>query len=310
MEDVDSVEIEDRWCALAGAAQATSRHLYNASKFRLCRVAVDDAAVPPIVTLQLGITDYKTSIGTSVGLKAYASRLNVDLPQLPDDGIPSEAQRQQLEPLFSAVYDGLYPFLAGCLGVEALVVTKDQKAPLFKRSEHVAELAGWYCCPGGHPEPGNLYHHEGQQNYPMNETIAANMAEWFSRMNSDLIVREIFDSAIHEVVDELGVDKSSLFNLGIHAVNFNMSTMKPDLSFIIYCDLESSELESLFNQRNAKESFESEPGSILFVDITRAEEIERSLNTCRITPPSAACLASVGGRYAVTKCGLLPISAP
>jgi hypothetical protein len=103
--------------------------LFNALKFRLAHVEVaapaadECAATPPPMTLHLGLTDYKSNVVTNVATASAA------------------LDRRDV---------------ADALGVEALVITSDDRVVLFRRSARVAECPGFYCCPGGHAEPSRV----------------------------------------------------------------------------------------------------------------------------------------------------------
>lgn len=127
--------IEDTWAAAVAARPAT----YNATKFRLAGVLVPppvrgsgggDGAVTaavPAVKLQLGLTDYRTYVGTHLG--------GGDSPM---------------------AFWGHPRHLALALGNAAVVVTSDGRVPLLRRSAAVAEGRGRYVVPGGHPEPSAM----------------------------------------------------------------------------------------------------------------------------------------------------------
>lgn len=106
-----------------------SVRLFNGMKFRLA----DSKSVvaTSTLTLSLGLSDYKSHVGTNVR--------------------PASAEQSQEE------QSQEHPFLAHILGVEACVLTSDNYAVLFRRSQHVSDFAGFYCCPGGHAEPFRFF---------------------------------------------------------------------------------------------------------------------------------------------------------
>lgn len=127
--------IEDTWAAAVAARPAT----YNATKFRLAGVLLSPpvrrsgggdgavAAAAPAVKLQLGLTDYRTYVGTHLG--------GGDSPM---------------------AFWGHSRHLALALGNAAVVVTSDGLVPLLRRSAAVVEGRGRYVVPGGHPEPSAM----------------------------------------------------------------------------------------------------------------------------------------------------------
>lgn len=131
----EEAAIDGTWTAAVAARPAT----YNATKFRLAGVLVtppvegsgggDGAAdaAAATVTLQLGITDYRTYVGTHLG--------GGDSPM---------------------AFWGHPRHLALALGNAAVVVTSDGRVPLLRRSAAVAEGRGRYVVPGGHPEPSAM----------------------------------------------------------------------------------------------------------------------------------------------------------
>lgn len=109
--------------------------LFNAMKFRLH----GSSSTENSLTLHLGISDYKSHVGTNLRPVFEQSRASECYYYSP--------QNQKDED----------PFLAHCLGVAACVVSADDMAVMFKRSQHVAQHAGFASFPGGHPEPFRFF---------------------------------------------------------------------------------------------------------------------------------------------------------
>jgi len=82
------------------------------------------------VIFNIGITSYKDFISTNWSPHA------TELSQL---GLSHHSNSQA--------------YMSDALGVGSLVVTDDNQVILLKRSEHLAEAAGLWDIPGGHPEP-------------------------------------------------------------------------------------------------------------------------------------------------------------
>lgn len=165
--------IEDTWAAAVAARPAT----YNATKFRLAGVLVPplvrgrgagDGAVgtaAPTVKLQLGLTDYRTYVGTHLG--------GGDSPM---------------------AFWGHPRHLALALGNAAVVVTSDGRVPLLRRSAAVAEGRGRYVVPGGHPEPSAMAGAQADGGGPPPADPAAAAAA---------AAAELTASMVREVVEEL-----------------------------------------------------------------------------------------------------------
>jgi hypothetical protein len=229
--------------------------------------------------------------------------------------------------------------MANALGVESVVVSRDQKAVLFRRSHRVSAFPGYYCCPGGHAEPNAVLRAYGGERSKKNirsvhgadidgglppqrpppppallndsvsqsknayyeSLMAADVsahASWHQELSgwlertpgvTDLIVEELFDSALQETVDELGVDKSTLSNDGLLAVVADtMTGGKPDAIFLISCSLTFEEIRERFDSRRAAEAYESVERSLIGIDVKTMTEA--TLVGYAITPPSRACL--------------------
>ncbi|GAB0490189.1 hypothetical protein MMPV_001421 [Pyropia vietnamensis] len=168
----EAAAIHDTWAAAVASRPAT----YNATKFRLAGVLAtfpnrdsggDDgvtAAAAATVTLQLGLTDYRTYVGTHLG--------SGDTP-LASWGHPRH--------------------LALALGNAAVVVTSDGRVPLLRRSAAVVEGTGHYVVPGGHPEPSAVTSPEADAGTFPADPAAASAAA----------ASELTASMAREVVEEL-----------------------------------------------------------------------------------------------------------
>lgn len=168
----EAAAIDGTWAAAVAARPAT----YNATKFRLAGVLAtptdrnsgsDDGAtgaVAATVTLQLGLTDYRTYVGTHLG--------SGDSPM---------------------AFWGDPRHLALALGNAAVVVTSDGRVPLLRRSAAVVEGSGHYAVPGGHPEPSALTGADGDgRAFPADPAAAA-----------AAVSAELTASMAREIVEEL-----------------------------------------------------------------------------------------------------------
>ncbi|KEG10901.1 putative nucleoside diphosphate-linked moiety X motif 22-like [Trypanosoma grayi] len=275
---VDSNAIEATWEALThknrscGRGEPQNGGVYNGLKFRLHGVAWDGKKCH----LELGMTDYKTSIGTTRNIGTY-----VELAKAKGTTVDN--------------------YLSNALGVECFTVTSDGKGVLFRRSEAVSEYAGFLCFPGGHPEPTEILNVQileaTRSGGPTSESLVEQATAWFECVNSSALVRLFFDSAAMEVADELGVERSSCRNRGLISVVKNAHTRKPDICFWIELSQTASEVEACFNRRNGADAFESVPNSLMFIELNAIGTDEESVRHFvaenlqgNITPGSLACL--------------------
>ncbi|CAN1230721.1 Nudix hydrolase 9, partial [Linum grandiflorum] len=178
-------ELEDSIAQIWEERVQRNSSLYNGKKFRYGGYSVPDGGVAGgVVThacLHLGLTDYRTFIGTNLN------------PLWENFLAPSEDDAT------------LCQHTASPLGNGAIVVTSDNEIVVLRRSENVGEFPGYFVFPGGHPEnvqPGQ---------------IEASSATDVIR-NEDLnkkVSEEMFDSISREVVEEIGVPATSLVSSSI-----------------------------------------------------------------------------------------------
>ncbi|PUZ63734.1 hypothetical protein GQ55_3G091500 [Panicum hallii var. hallii] len=105
--------------------------LYNGTKFRYGGHAVhykDDSKEEYCVLLHLGLTDYRTFVGTNLN------------PLWENFLVPSEDDSVRCQ------------HMSNPLGNGAIVETSDQKIIVLQRSHNVGEFPGYYVFPGGHSE--------------------------------------------------------------------------------------------------------------------------------------------------------------
>ncbi|CAN1230711.1 Nudix hydrolase 9 [Linum grandiflorum] len=220
-------ELEDSIAQIWEERVQRNSSLYNGKKFRYGGYSVPDGGVAGgVVThacLHLGLTDYRTFIGTNLN------------PLWENFLAPSEE--------FLTVDDAtLCQHTASPLGNGAIVVTSDNEIVVLRRSENVGEFPGYFVFPGGHPEPGQ---------------IEASSATDVIR-NEDLnkkVSEEMFDSISREVVEEIGVPATSLSSpifIGLSRRNLNV---RPAAFFFMNCSLPSKEIHQLYSY--ALDGFES-----------------------------------------------------
>ncbi|CAN6336131.1 unnamed protein product [Urochloa humidicola] len=196
--------------------------LYNGTKFRYGGNAVhykDDSKQEYHVSLHLGLTDYRTFVGTNLN------------PLWEKFLVPSED-----DPVCCQ-------HMSNPLGNGAIVETSDQKIIVLQRSHNVGEFPGYYVFPGGHSEPqeiGIVGHQPDEENLaPLNERVS----------------QEMFEGIIREVVEETGVPASSLTDPVFIGVSCREINVRPTAFFFTKCDIDSSGVNELYSK--AQDGYES-----------------------------------------------------
>ncbi|KAH1224897.1 Nudix hydrolase 9 [Glycine max] len=110
-------------------------------------------------------------------------------------------------------------------------------------SNNVGEFPGHFVFPGGHPEPQEIGITSHQYDKELTESVNIKVSQ------------EIFDSIVHEVVEEIGVPASSLSIpafIGISRRNLNV---RPAAFFSIKCNLDSKEVQQFYS--STQDGYES-----------------------------------------------------
>ncbi|KAG5118649.1 hypothetical protein JHK82_033069 [Glycine max] len=258
--------------------------LFNGKKFRYggCVLHAKDGSdheCEPHLCLHLGLTDYRTFVGTNLS------------PLWERFLVPSEDDSV------------LCQHTSNPLGNGAVVETNDNKILVLQRSDNVGEFPGHFVFPGGHPE---LFVDRGRRRQ---DAQRENVVGCFVAVNNGNIVRgssvlvsrglvpvsvsmscptpcpnpcflpqeigitshqynkeltesintkvsqEMFDSIVREVVEEIGVPASSLSIpafIGISRRNLNV---RPAAFFFIKCGLDSKEVRQFYS--SAQDGYES-----------------------------------------------------
>ncbi|KAG4967358.1 hypothetical protein JHK87_033009 [Glycine soja] len=198
--------------------------LFNGKKFRYggCVLHAKDGSdheCEPHLRLHLGLTDYRTFVGTNLS------------PLWERFLVPSEDDSV------------LCQHTSNPLGNGAVVETNDNKILVLQRSDNVGEFPGHFVFPGGHPEPQEIGITSHQYNKELTESINIKVSQ------------EMFDSIVREVVEEIGVPASSLSIpafIGISRRNLNV---RPAAFFFIKCGLDSKEVRQFYS--SAQDGYES-----------------------------------------------------
>ncbi|XP_022730857.1 nudix hydrolase 9 isoform X1 [Durio zibethinus] len=156
--------------------------LFNGKKFRYggySQKSGDGSNEESFVCLHLGLTDYRTFVGTNLN------------PLWEKFLVASEDDSTQCQHTSSPVGNG------------AIVETSDKKILVLQRSNNVGEFPGHLVFPGGHPEPQEvgIETHKCSKDSKDYELVNKRVSE------------EMFDSIIREVVEEIGVPTTSLIEL-------------------------------------------------------------------------------------------------
>ncbi|KAI4322186.1 hypothetical protein L6164_021903 [Bauhinia variegata] len=199
-----------------------NRSLYNGTKFRYGGYKLHSGGGSdhePHVCLHLGLTDYRTFVGTNLS-HLWESFL---LPS-EDDSICCQ-------------------HTSSPLGNGAIVETIDKKILVLRRSNNVGEFPGYFVFPGGHPEPQETGIASHQHVKELAESI------------NNTVSQEMFDSIVREVVEEIGVPAPSLSLPAFIGISRRELNVRPTAFFFIKCSLGSKEVQQFYT--SAQDGFES-----------------------------------------------------
>ncbi|RAL46122.1 hypothetical protein DM860_006276 [Cuscuta australis] len=201
-----------------------SPSLFNGLKFRYGGYifkSIIGSPQEPHVCLHLGLTDYRTFVGTNLSplWKKFLVQSEDDCSQCQHTSNP--------------------------LGNGAIVETSDKKILVLRRSNNVGEFPGYFVFPGGHPEPNavGLTCHKSDTD--------PNHCEIINRKAS----QEMFDSISREVVEETGVPAANLSTPIFIGISQRVLNVRPTAFFFIKCNLPAKEIQDMYS--GAEDSFES-----------------------------------------------------
>ena len=230
-------QIEATWTAKLAAAEARGGRLFNATKFRLSRIAWSDQATRDAVVVELGLTCYKDYVATNL------------LP---------EADRLALE---AAGGEDPSAHLSNALGCEAVLLTCDGMAVFLRRSGAVATGTGLYNGPSGHAEPS----HAGIEAHVAADAGTADLADLAERARA-----ELFGSILQEVHEETNIPLEALSEPRLLGAMAD-ATRKPDLLFVLRTRLSADETRAAYAQ-GAAEGWESD--KLAFCSLQRQQQPE------------------------------------
>ncbi|RHN60873.1 putative NUDIX hydrolase domain-containing protein [Medicago truncatula] len=199
-----------------------NKSLFNGNKFRYGGHVLHtggESGSEPHVCLHLGLTDYRTFVGTN--LSPLWERFLVSSE---DDSV-------------------LCQHTSSPLGNGAVVETIDSKILVLQRSNNVGEFPGYFVFPGGHPEPQEVGITSRQYAKELTESINIKVSQ------------EMFDSIVREVVEEIGVPASSLSIPAFIGISRRDLNVRPTAFFFIKCNLDSKEVQQFYS--SALDGYES-----------------------------------------------------
>ncbi|ESO86152.1 hypothetical protein LOTGIDRAFT_220828 [Lottia gigantea] len=245
----------------------TNPKLYNGTKFRLHSVS---EASDKTLTLNLGVTCYKEYLGTNW---APNSKL--------------------LHSFGKDVFKNEQACMSDPVGVGSFVITSDNHVILLRRSNDCAESPGLWDCPGGHAEPEELV---GKKSF---EEID------LSSMTGEAVVKEIFDSIIREIRDEVNIPEHCLSAPQLIGIALNTtSACRPSIEFIVQCSKSSTEVVSLYKEGSQSEAEESTNIMTLPLnDMVSLEESHREIWD-NMAPAGKGCIVLyrlANGLYDISK---------
>ncbi|XP_023761062.1 nudix hydrolase 9 [Lactuca sativa] len=207
------IDLDDSISEIWDQKVQQSTSLFNGKKFRYG----GHSGLEPHVCLHLGLTDYRTFMGTNLN------------PSWERFLVASEDDCKQCQHTSSPLGNG------------AIVQTSDNMILVLQRSNNVGEFPGYLVFPGGHPEPEEV-------------GITPHKCE-NSELRNKNISQEMFDSIIREVVEEIGVPASTLSDPLFIGISRRVLNVRPTAFFFIKCNLESTKVQQLYS--SAQDGFES-----------------------------------------------------
>ncbi|XP_052197663.1 nudix hydrolase 9 isoform X1 [Diospyros lotus] len=219
-----AINLEDSISQIWDQRVQQNASFFNGKKFRygghMLR-SVGDSNQQHYACLHLGLTDYRTFMGTNLN------------PSWEKFLVPSEDDCKQCQHTSSPLGNG------------AVVETSDKRIIVLQRSYNVGEFPGHYVFPGGHPEPQEVGIVSHQYDRDSKDAEIVNKK----------ISQEMFDSIVREVVEEIGVPAASLCSPVFIGISRRVLNVRPAAFFFIKCSLESKEIQQLYS--SAQDGYES-----------------------------------------------------
>ena len=220
------------------------------------------ASAPGVLTLHLGLTDYRSFLGTNWSPRCDELK---------------EAGRRD--------HDDSSAYLAHPLGVGAVLETSDGYLCFIQRSQYVGEYPGFLDCPGGHPEPQAIgIGVEGLQQLQQGLPLVADKDPSIEHRASE----EFFSSILEEVVGEVNLDRRHLAPprlLGI--CEQCQSGGRPSAAFHIEVALLHHQVQDLYAEGGAEKE---ESTRLACIPVAEAMAWTGPDQSPRFTPATLSCL--------------------
>lgn len=179
---------------------STNSSLFNGTKFRFAGIDAD-------TNISLGMTDYKSFLGTNCG-----------------------SRWQKLKPLH----------LASPLGNVAVVETSDHHVILLQRSALVGEMPNTLVMPGGHPEP-EMLNIKTLADWNNEMVCSYHIDEWNRQVR-----HELWHGMLREVVEETGIPLTELGQALCIGFSRRAQNYRPVIVFFIPCKLSSTRVKEIY----------------------------------------------------------------
>ena len=200
--EADEALLESTW----QARLASNPSLFNGAKFRFAGASCDPGGV---ATLSLGLTDYRSFLGTNCA--------------------PHWERLLALSPTH----------LACPLGNAVIMETADEHVVLLRRGSGVGEAPNSVVMPGGHPEP-EAVGVSSLADWAVSGDATAGPA-WNRRVQ-----HEMWDGMLREIEEETGVPRSALAPMRCIGFCRRVLNFRPDIMFHVRCALTSAEIQQAY----------------------------------------------------------------
>lgn len=227
-------KIDEIWAEKVEANGA----LFNGTKFRYAWCAFGDGsgrgeAGEAVIVLSLGLTDYKTFLGTNCA-DDWEVLMRCD----------ADATANGVEDVDEETRDGIrrrddverYVHYADALGNCVALRTADDKFICLHRSDKVGEAPNAIVFPGGHGEPSEVGFDKSS------ETVLD-------------VSDHMFDSALHELEEELGVPRADVSYFTCLGITRRVVNARSCMIFYAETPLTSAQVLNLYP--SAAHGFES-----------------------------------------------------
>jgi len=243
LNESDEALLEQAWQERVKA----SPKLFNGAKFRFAGVTMEKSGKS--AHLRLGITDYRSFIGTN--LAPHWERL---LALSPDH-------------------------LASPLGNAAIVETSDGQVVLLRRGGGVGEALNSVVMPGGHPESeevGIQTKSAWESQYGCN---VQSSPSWAERCR-----KETFDAMIREIEEETGISGSVLMPMRCIGFCRRVQNHRPDMIFHMRCSLTSAKVQDVYHATRVEYGVQKGDSDGIFT-LSRDELIRQVLDENALPMP-------------------------